>query len=269
MPELPEVETVRRELEMLILGKEIKQIEPLWHRSYEELSAQDVRGQKIEKIGRRGKYLFLHLSQSNLIIHLRMTGQLLYFEDADMNELSPYVRVIISFKDHSVLYFHDVRKFGRISYVDDIAKTLGHVGPDALDDVVTETYFKDCLNSSSANIKGFLLAQKNVSGIGNIYADEALFLAGVDPRSTAKDIPEKKKIALYNSVLLVLKRSVENMGSTISDYRDPSGNSGQNQNYFNVYSRGGLECKKCSYKIEKIKHAGRGTHFCPKCQVKY
>jgi len=195
-----------------------------------------------------------------------MTGQLLYFDHISNADLEDYIRIVISFKDRSVLLFKDVRKFGRITHVENVEKKIAHVGLDALDEKVTKKYFYDLLSKSSMNIKAFLLSQKFISGMGNIYTDEALFLAKIHPTFTANKIKSSKVTGLYKNMLLVLKNSIKNMGSSISDYRDPSGNEGTNQNYFYVYGRKGLLCKKCGTVIEKIKFAGRGTHFCPNCQ---
>ncbi len=269
MPELPEVETIAQELRGLIINKQIVEIEAIWGKSFQNESDINLKGQKIESIDRRGKYLILNLSETHLVIHLRMTGQLLYFDDISKADLNDYIRVLISFSDKSVLLFKDVRKFGRIAHVESVDEKISHVGPDALSEKVTKKYFCDLLISKKMNIKSFLMSQKFISGMGNIYTDEALFLAKIHPSAPANKIENKRAVELYNNMRLVLKNSIQNMGSTISDYRDPSGNEGTNQNYFYVYGRKGLSCKKCGTVIEKIKYAGRGTHFCPNCQKKY
>jgi formamidopyrimidine-DNA glycosylase len=143
---------------------------------------------------------------------------------------------------------------------------LAHIGPDALDKDVTLPFFKDILSSSKMNIKAFFLSQKFISGMGNIYTDEALFASGINPAQIASSIKNKKAEKLFINMQTILKAAITNMGSTISDYRAPSGNKGTNQFYFNVYGREGLPCKVCNTMIRKIKFAGRGTHFCPKCQ---
>lgn len=266
MPELPEVETVARELRRIIINKRIDKIDALWGRSFQNECDIELNGQTIKSIGRRGKYLIVNLSKTHLIIHLRMTGQLLYFEDVSEADLNDYIRVVISFRDESILLFKDVRKFGRITHVENPYTKISHVGPDALDEIVTRKYFCSLLNKSAMSIKSFLISQKFISGMGNIYTDEALFLAKTHPSVQSKKLSIRQATALYKNMLLVLKSSIKNMGSTISDYRDPSGNEGSNQNYFYVYGRKGLPCKKCGTVIEKIKFAGRGTHFCPECQ---
>ncbi|KAA3617367.1 MAG: DNA-formamidopyrimidine glycosylase [Calditrichaeota bacterium] len=268
MPELPEVETVARELRGFVLNKQIDEIEALWGRSFQNETDVDLSGQTIKSIGRRGKYLIVNLSKTYLIIHLRMTGQVLYIDDIANADLKDYIRVVISLKDRSALLFKDVRKFGRITHVENVENKIAHVGVDALDKRVTQAYFCGLLNKSSMSIKAFLMAQKYVSGMGNIYTDEALFLSKVHPSIPANKISNKNAANLYKNMRSVLQSSIDNMGSSISDYRDPSGNEGTNQNYFFVYGRTGLPCKYCGTDIEKIKFAGRGTHYCPSCQKK-
>jgi formamidopyrimidine-DNA glycosylase len=266
MPELPEVEIVAQELRELIIGKEIVAAEALWGRSFQNETGIELSRQKIRSIQRHGKYLILELSKTYLIVHLRMTGQLLFFKQASQIDLDDYIRVVIYFKDQSVLLFKDVRKFGRIEHVEDPIKKIAHVGIDALDKKVTETYFYELLKKSAMSIKAFLMSQKFISGMGNIYTDEALFKAKILPSVPANKIKTNKASSLHKNMREILLNSIKNMGSTISDYRDVAGNEGTNQKYFNVYGRNGLPCKECGTIIEKIKFAGRGTHFCPTCQ---
>lgn len=265
MPELPEVETVASELRKSIIGKQIIDIEALWMRSFVNNSETEANGQKIISIERRGKYLILNLEKSYIVIHLRMTGQLLYFDKETGADLNDYIRVIIKFQ-HGVLLFKDVRKFGRVYHSDNADKFLAHVGIDALDKDLSAKHFSDKLKPSKMSIKAFLMAQKFISGMGNIYTDEVLYLSKLHPSITACELSKKKAAILFTNMQFVLNSSIKNMGSTISDYRDPAGNKGNNQHYFYVYGRNGKECKKCGSTIKKIKFAGRGTHFCPNCQ---
>jgi len=152
MPELPEVETVARELRDLVCNKQIDDVEALWGKSFQNETDVALKGQKIESIGRRGKYLFINLSRTHLIVHLRMTGQLLYFDDVSNADLEEYIRVVISFNDKSYLLFKDVRKFGRITHVENLEKKISHVGPDALDEKVSQKYFCDLLSKNKMNI---------------------------------------------------------------------------------------------------------------------
>jgi len=268
MPELPEVETVARELRSLIIGKDIKEIETFWHKSFDNRSAEVLAGQKVQKIGRQGKYLIIHLTISYLIIHLRMTGQLIFRNGAE-NSSEKHIRAKIKFQDRSSLYFKDTRKFGRIFHADAISLILKKVGIDALDPNLSETVFLKLLRNRKMNIKAFLLNQNFIAGVGNIYADESLYRAGIHPLSIANKVPIKKLKALFKYILEVLQTATENMGSTISDYRDSYGISGKNQKYLRVYQRTNEQCYSCDTSIEKIRVAGRGTHFCPKCQKVY
>lgn len=268
MPELPEVETVASELRVLLLGKEIVGIEIIWPKSYELRSKRIIHKELIQNISRKGKYLILHLSHSFLIIHLRMTGQLLYVNGEDSCN-ADHVRVKIEFSDKSALHFRDVRKFGRIIQVDDPQQILKKVGIDALDPDFTVDIFNRILKSKKMGIKAFLLTQNYISGIGNIYADESLFRTGIHPSTLTHKIPALKIGLLYENIRRVLHEALQNMGSTISDYRDSFGNSGQNQNFLMVYRRKGEPCFLCQKPITKKTIAGRGTHFCTNCQKIY
>ena len=268
MPELPEVETVVRELRTLIPEKEIKDIQAVWDKSLVNKSSIPIAGQKIIEIGRKGKYLLVRLNVTALIIHLRMTGQLLFISNKN-TLVDPHVRVKILFTDSTAIYFKDTRKFGRIYHVDKEDEILNKIGIDTLDPELDADLFKSMLSQSKLSIKAFLLSQDKISGVGNIYADESLFRAGLHPASIACKIPGKKTDLLYQSILNIMHEAIGNMGSTISDYRDTYGNSGNNQKFFKVYQRTNESCVICRSPIIKLKIAGRGTHFCSNCQKLY
>jgi formamidopyrimidine-DNA glycosylase len=196
-----------------------------------------------------------------------MTGQLLY--NPKDNNIKDHIRAIIKFTDNSELHFKDTRKFGRIYHIDHIDDILYKIGIDAVDPLLDEKLFKSLLKKSRVNIKSFLLAQDKISGVGNIYADESLFRAGIHPTSQSNKIPNIKIKSLHTHLLDILNTAIENMGSTISDYRDSYGNTGNNQKFFRVYQRKGEPCVNCLTPISKSKIAGRGTHFCIKCQKIY
>jgi len=267
MPELPEVETVARELRVLILGKTIQDIEVVWYKSFDNQSSIPISGQVIKKVGRKGKYLSLQLTRSALVIHLRMTGQLLYSTHFDYD--NTHIRAKIRFNDTTELLFKDTRKFGRIYHVNDAGDILYKIGMDAIDPTLDVDLFKSLVKKSSVNIKSFLLAQNKIAGVGNIYADESLHRAGIHPASLSNKIPDVKLRNLHTHLLDILHTAIENMGSTISDYRDSYGNVGNNQRFFRVYQRTGEACLNCSMPISKVRIAGRGTHFCVKCQKVY
>ncbi len=266
MPELPEVETVAGELRSLITGKVIDDVRPFWDKSFQNKSQRPLTGQRIESIGRKGKYLIFRLSNTFLIIHLRMTGQLIY--QTNTNNMSEnHVRAKIYFDDGSSLNFKDMRKFGRIYHVDHDESFLEKVGCDALDPKMDVSTFTKLLTLSRMSIKAFLLSQKYISGLGNIYVDESLFRAGIHPAVSAAEISAQSAGELFLVLQQVLRSAVKNMGTTISDYRDAFGNSGNNQRFLKVYGRQGLPCNVCGTPVKKIKLAGRGTHFCPMCQT--
>jgi len=268
MPELPEVETVARELRSLIIGKEIKGIKAIWQKTFTDQCGIPLSGQIIREINRRGKYLTIILSKSVLIIHLRMTGQLL-FKPALPENSDTHIRAKIFFSDQSALYFKDTRKFGRIYHLDNAENLLHKIGIDAIDPRLSSTVFRNMLIESKTSVKAFLLGQDKIAGIGNIYADESLFKAGIHPGSIANKIPYHRMKLLHSKIIDTLNDAIVNMGSTISDYRNTYGNPGNNQKFFGVYQREDLPCVKCGSLIMKSKIAGRGTHFCPKCQKKY
>lgn len=269
MPELPEVETVVRELQPVISGRTISKVESYWHKTVEFQATRPPEGQRVERVGRRGKYILIALSGSTLVIHLRMTGQILTYQNAHQRPDVSHARAEIFFSDGSGFVFNDSRKFGRLRFVDDVEPVLAHVGLDALDKKFTKTYFDKKVAASRQNIKALLLSQKLVSGIGNIYADEALFRAGINPASEASQISSVRRHRLYSEIQSVLRFAIEHMGATISDYRDPNGNMGQAQHFFRVYQQQGKPCVNCGNTISKVRIAGRGTHFCGKCQKLY
>jgi len=263
MPELPEVEIVVRELRGQITGKTIQTVQAIWPGSVEQrVDRSPVTGQ-IQRIDRRGKYIIMRLDETVLVVHLRMTGQLLFFDDT-RPAVDGHVRAIIYFSDGSCLQFKDVRKFGRMYHLVSEQEVMKNVGTDALE--MDSGHFRDMLKNSKMGLKAFLLNQKHLAGLGNIYCDEALFLSGLYPGRKANSLSATESGRLFRTIRDVLQAAIDNMGSTISDYRDTKGNKGNNQNYFKVYSRENMPCKHCGTRIKKIKMAGRGTHFCPQCQ---
>ncbi len=266
MPELPEVETVVRELRPLLTGRVIEKIEPLWAKTLENRSAIKPEGQKIIQLSRVGKFIFLEMERSWLAVHLRMTGRLAWKADGESDTVGKHVRLIVRFKDGSVLLFEDTRKFGRVYHIDRRKDVLQNVGIDALDERLNARKFFELLKTRKMGIKAFLLSQKWIAGLGNIYVDESLFKAGIHPLRPCAKLSFAEAERLFAAVREVLQNAVKNMGSTISDYRDAYGNPGRNQRYFKVYRRAGEPCFECGTPIKKQRIAGRGTHFCPTCQ---
>ncbi len=292
MPELPEVETVRRDLVAQLLGKKIKTVTVLNSKTVNPNPDDFIKvlsGSFFEDISRRGKLLIFKLKKTNtyLLVHLKMTGQLIYlsstamvsgghslsshsFEKAVGGELpNKFTRVIIGFVDKSNLFFNDLRKFGYMKIVDGLElKNIltKNYGPEPLDKKFDLENFAAKLKNRRRSIKAVLLDQKVIAGLGNIYVDEVLFAAGVRPARLANQVthPEIKRI--YEAIVKILTLSIKNRGTTFSNYVDSKGKRGNFYNLLQVYGRGGENCLKCSSAIIKIKIAGRGTHYCPNCQ---
>jgi len=296
MPELPEVETVKRFLEAAILNQKIISLDILTPKSFDG-DSKLVKCQKITKFTRHGKQLSAHLSNNLILLfHLKMTGQLVYIPlsskgkaptqvgegdfvfghpTKDMNgQILPNksTRVIFHFSNKSKLFFNDQRKFGWIKLLtkDELVKSQHHLGIDVLDPEFTLDYFTDQLSSSRRPIKLLLLDQSAFAGIGNIYANDVLFLAKIHPQIPANQIKSPRALALYKSVLLVINQSILAGGSTAKDnkYIRPDGSSGENQFQFRVYQRAGEPCLVCGAKVKRFILASRGTFFCPSCQKK-
>jgi len=284
MPELPEVETIRAGLAKLLPGKSVKDVWYDWDKSFPNAPADVARflvGAKIEKVRRRAKVLIIELSGDwALIIHLKMTGQLVFVSKNQrfgaghpgkelVSELpAKSTRVVLKFKDGSQLFFNDQRKFGwmrlmpalEIPEIDFFKK----VGPEPLDDDFTVDKFISRLQRrKNSNIKSVLLDQTVVAGIGNIYADESLWSAKIHPATLVSDISRAKLVLLYNAVRDVLNLSIAKGGSTDKNYVDAEGHKGSYLKFANVFRKEGQPCPRCGTPIEKIRVAGRGTHICP------
>lgn len=273
MPELPEVETIKRSLEKKITGQTIADVEVFYpkivptHRPHQ--FKEQLVGRTIEKLGRRGKYLLVHLSGGfTLVMHLRMTGRLVLIKNRE--QLPKYTHVLFRLGNQTVLAFADMRKFGRINLVssEELKNLAGlkDLGPEPLGEEFTLEYLTKELNRRRTKIKPLLLDQTFVAGLGNIYADEALFLAKIHPERPAGDLKPQEITALYHAIIEALQQGINNRGTSISDYVDGEGNIGNNQNMLNAYSREGEHCPRCAAIITRKKVAGRSSYFCPKCQ---
>lgn len=291
MPELPEVETIKRGLVELIIGKKIKTIAVLNSPKSLRASKNDldafVINHKISNINRRGKALIITLdSDYAFLVHLRMTGQLVYREkdfnfgaghpnDSLIGNLpDKTTRIIIDFTDDSKLFFNDQRKFGyfKLMLKDEVENDsfIKKLGPEPLDTnkSITEQFIKRIRKRNNSSVKAAILDQSVVAGIGNIYADEALFLAKVHPASRVKDLTDDELVSILESAIKVMKLSIKLGGSTDKNYIDAKGNRGTYLNFANVFRREGQPCKNHpDVLIEKIRIAGRGTHICPAEQV--
>ncbi len=266
MPELPEVETIVRELRSKILGEVFSGVELIWSGSFVADNRQPLINNRIIKISRKGKFIIFRLNDGYLIIHLRMTGQLIVRDSPPEN--FQHLRLIFLFISGKHLLFYDLRKFGRVYWTNQPAEILKNTGIDALDKDFTLDFFKKMLEGKKRKIKSFLLDQNNIAGLGNIYIDESLFRAKIHPDALPTDLSQNKIRHLYQAIRKILQEAISRMGTTISDYKTTGGGFGENQNYLCVYGRKDQPCYTCETPIVKLKLAGRGTHFCPKCQVK-
>lgn len=291
MPELPEVETIRRDLETGVLGKKIKAVEVLASKSVSPKPREFVSallGQSFRDIDRIGKLMIFRLSDKKhfLLVHLKMTGQLIYsFHDKLLagghslkaESLPGYVggelpnrstRVWFSFADGSRLFFNDQRRFGYLKLVDskELESIKQKYGIEPLTPDFTEKNFFLAIQGRTKNIKALLLDQTLISGLGNIYADEALFAAGIRPSRRASDLTKAETARLYGVIEGLIRQAIKHRGTTFNNYVDAQGKKGNFVKKLQVYGRSKQECLKCGGIIKKIKVAGRGTHFCPNCQ---
>ncbi len=271
MPELPEVETIRRDLEPLIVGRQVTTVRIL--PGAERLAVTDaprdferaLAGRWVESLGRHGKYLLLPLDNGRTwVMHLRMTGSLVHIAaDAAPHR---FERARIDLDDGGSLRLNDLRKFATWHLVDDPREAMPHSGPDALSEEFTAAWLLTQLRKRTASVKALLLDQAVAAGVGNIYADEACWIAGIDPRTPASRIGPVRAKRLHAAVLQTLRESLGDRGSSFSDYRDGLGGEGLHHVNVHVFRREGQECRRCGATIEKTRLAGRGTHYCPGCQ---
>jgi len=270
LPELPEVETIARELRACLVGRTITGTEVRWARSIATPSPaefeQQTIGRTVQAVGRRGKFLLLHLSgEATLLVHLRMSGQLLL--EPRVSPPGKHARVVIALDDGSALHFQDQRKFGRMWLVRDPRVVLGGLGPEPLADDFTPDVFTRLIGRRRGMLKPLLLNQSFLAGLGNIYADETLFRARLHPRRKANSLNEAEIARLYHAIRQVLSEAVANQGTTFDGvYRRVDGDSGGFQESLLVYGRAGEPCRECGTLVERIVMGGRGTHFCPHCQ---
>lgn len=270
MPELPEVENVKKTLAPHIVNKEITGVEIYVERliKYPEVKnfVTKIVGLKIKDLQRRGKYLLFKLSDDKLlVIHLRMTGALIY---SDADEMPKYTRVRFQLSKGN-LWYTDVRTLGTIHLLDkgeNIIKGLANLGPEPLENDLTLDYLKSTLKEKHASIKGVLLDQAVIAGLGNIYVDEALFIAGILPSKKASEVKSKKVEKLYDAIIKVIAQGIENRGTSFRDYKDGDGNKGGNQEHLLAYGRKDQPCYTCGSLMKYVKVVGRGTCYCPKCQ---
>ena len=273
MPELPEVEVVRRGLEALAGKKQIKEVWVLTpgvvgHPSVEKFIAL-LRQKQIISFDRHGKYLFVYLNNYKLIIHLRMTG-VLTCEDHPLSLKSQHMRMVILLQDDETICFYDQRKFGKVWLLqpgeEDYAG-INRLGPDWLNEANWELFKERLQSRKRSRIKNLLLDQSFMAGLGNIYTDESLYRAGIHPLMKTGELSDIQLYNLYHAIIQTLKEGIEQGGTSFSNYLNTSGEEGGYQNSLAVYRRKGQSCQYCGSIIQKIIIGGRGTHFCPDCQA--
>jgi formamidopyrimidine-DNA glycosylase len=273
MPELPEIETVKRTLTPLLPGRRIEAVSVIKPvvvaYPTPEVFAARLTGTTVRGLGRRGKYLLIMMdSGDTLIAHLRMTGRFLYTPAG--HQQKPHTHVVFSLDNGSELRFSDVRRFGRLWLIaageQDTVSGIHKLGPEPFNAVCGAAYYRDKLAGRRINIKQGLLDQAVVAGLGNIYVDEALFAAGIDPRRPVAHISVAEWQALAEAIPRILQKAIENNGTTFSDYLDGQGNAGRNLPHLLAYGRAGQPCLNCETTMERLVVAGRGTTYCPQCQ---
>ena len=268
MPELPEVETIKRDLERKIIGRRFVGATLLWPKmlqnSTPEAFERGIISQSIVGMDRRGKYLIFRLSNdTSLILHLRMSGSLHLDAACDDDR---HIRAIFNLDNGANLYFRDPRKFGRIWLVADEKEIVGKLGPEPLEKEFSPDTLRSILEKRQSPIKAVLCEQSLIAGIGNMYADEALFAAAIHPLRKASSLSTGEVKRLHSAIRTVLREAVASGGASISDYRRPDGRSGEAQFAFKVAHQGGTPCPRCKTPIERIVVRQRGTYFCPVCQ---
>lgn len=289
MPELPEVETIRLQLNQTLKGLKVTKIEVLSQKNFLG-QIEEVIGREVEKVERRAKIILVKLNKEKcLAIHLKLTGQLIYrcsdrsglnYSEKEEGPFSTrqlpnkFTTIIVSFNNGGKLYFNDLRKFGWLKVIDfkngecDLPE-LKKLGPEAIDQkTFTFDYFKNTLAKSKKPVKLVILDQEKLAGVGNIYANEALFAAGIMPTRPANSLSDEEIQKLQSSIIEVLEASIAHKGTSDEDeaYRQITGEKGGYQNYLKVYQRDKENCPKCGVLIKRIKLAGRGTFYCSRCQ---
>lgn len=272
MPELPEVETVKNSLKKRLINKKIKSVLIVYDNIIEYPSPkefrEEIKNQTINNIKRYGKWLIFVLDDYYLLSHLRMEGK--YFFKTSKDKILKHEHIIFNLNDNTELRYMDVRKFGKMHLIkkSEINKKgpLLEMGLEPWDKSLTIEYLKEKYKNKNIPIKTSLLDQKIIVGIGNIYADEILFLSKINPLTKCKNLTSSELNSIINNTKTVLEKAIEKGGTTIKSYTSVDGVHGLFQQELLVHGRNNQECKICKTKIEKIKVNGRGTYYCPKCQ---
>lgn len=288
MPELPEVETIKRGLEKEIVGTRIVDVVFLWNKTLKnknpKIAATKIVGKKIISIKRRAKIIIINLEGGlNLLFHMKMTGHLIIApastkiknngqwvsnQEELKDPFNQYIRLIVYLNNNKLIAFSDLRKFGYLKIISntELEKILSEYGPEPFSKDFNVNYLKKILSNKKIAIKKALLDQKTISGIGNIYADEILFASKINPLKTASKVSEKELNSIIQNTKKILRKSIELGGTSTSDFRNIKGDRGLYGNRLKVYKKNGRSCTICHSEIKRMVVGGRGTHFCPKCQ---
>jgi len=273
MPEMPEVETIKRTLSNNVIGRSIKEVEFLLSRLVKWPSAGEFQavltGKKIIDLTRRGKYLLFHLDNDQImVVHLRMTGRLSYIVPS--MEMDKFTRIIFKLDNGDMLLYADTRTLGTLYLLPSEEmwriSGLANMGPEPLSAEFSLEYFSEMLQKRHGNIKAVLLNQKYIGGLGNIYVDESMSIANIHPERIASSLDRDEVIKLFNAINKVIEDGIAHGGTTFRDYRDGRGKSGSHQHHLTVYGRKEAPCLICGKPIVWKTVAGRGTHFCSTCQ---
>lgn len=272
MPELPEVQTVVNGLNRVAKGQHVRDIKIHWPGYLKGIEVAHLReilkGQKFNQARRRGKYIIIEMDKCYFILHLRMTGKVLNLDHYET--IDKHMHAEILFEEGLRLGLSDVRKFGRLEYVSnqDIKTRLDSLdlGPEPLDPEFNPEFLHRRINRSQRPLKSLLLDQKIVAGLGNIYVCEILFRSKLSPEKLGQDVTLAEVERLVENTKKILEYAIEKGGSSIRDYVNVDGKSGEMQNHFEVYGLAGEPCALCETKLERIKQSGRSTFFCPECQ---
>jgi len=272
MPEMPEVETLARKLRKAVIGKKIVCISlsglPL-RKPVSSAFADGLRGRTVQRVLRRGKYLIIELEPRMFwLIHLGMSGRLFYYPEAFPGE--KHTHAVIRFSDESVLEYRDPRRFGLMAAYEverpGQIPEIRSLGKDPLQPGFHAGWLEPLLRKSRCELKSFLLDQKKIAGLGNIYVCEALYMAGIHPARRCFTLKPEEVLRLVESIRKVLRRAVRHRGTSFSDFIDLEGNPGKNQKYLNVFQREGKPCVRCGKDVQRMRQGNRSTFFCSYCQ---
>jgi len=273
MPELPEVETIRRDLNKELRGRKIVKLKFYdWAKMLKpspEVVKNAIEGKKIRDFGRRAKLLLMHLDDhgTTVALHLKLSGQIILRKSTDSPDR--FTHIVLELDKGEELRFNDLRKFGFMKVVEskqDLEKLLSEFGPEPFTPDLTLEKFKEILTKSARAIKTVIMDQSKIAGVGNIYADEALWRARIHPEKPSSKLTDGELRDLYEAISFVLKQGIVDRGTSVDQYLDAHGDEGEHARNLKVFRQNGKPCPRCRTEIKKIRVGGRGTHFCPVCQ---